>query len=61
MCQQALAELKMAIKAAREHKLQINVTINMDGIRLRDEKTGVCKNFLWHFFQLVKKLLKMPS
>lgn len=42
MCQAALADLKMAIRAAGEHKQRITVQISIDGLRLRDEKTGVC-------------------
>lgn len=41
MCQEALLELKMAVRAAGEHKQRINIVIAVDGIRLRDEKTGV--------------------
>ncbi len=41
MCQEALFELKMAVRAAGEHKQRINIVIAIDGIRLRDEKTGV--------------------
>ncbi|XP_014210254.1 protein disabled isoform X2 [Copidosoma floridanum] len=42
MCQNALADLKMAIRAAGEHKQRITVQINIDGLRLRDEKNGDC-------------------
>lgn len=41
MCQEALADLKMAIRAAGEHKQRISVHVAIDGLRLRDEKTGV--------------------
>ncbi|KAK0082775.1 hypothetical protein PV326_007037, partial [Microctonus aethiopoides] len=40
MCQAALADLKMAIRAAGEHKQRIAVQVSIDGLRLRDEKTG---------------------
>ncbi|XP_065166906.1 protein disabled isoform X3 [Atheta coriaria] len=40
MCQEALADLKMAIRAAGEHKQRITINIAIDGLRLRDEKTG---------------------
>ncbi|XP_043463913.1 protein disabled isoform X2 [Leptopilina heterotoma] len=43
MCQAALADLKMAIRAAGEHKQRITVQISIDGLRLRDEKTGDCQ------------------
>ncbi|XP_050312433.1 uncharacterized protein LOC126747689 isoform X2 [Anthonomus grandis grandis] len=42
MCQEALCDLKMAIRAAGEHKQRITVNIALDGLRLRDEKTGDC-------------------
>lgn len=41
LCQEALGELKMAIKAAGEHKQRIMICIALDGLRLRDERTGV--------------------
>lgn len=41
MCQAALADLKMAIRAAGEHKQRISVQVSIDGLRLRDEKSGV--------------------
>jgi len=40
LCQEALGELKMAIKAAGEHKQRILICIALDGLRLRDERTG---------------------
>ena len=49
MCQEALAELKMAVRAAGEHKQRILINIAMDGIRLRDERTGVSNNLCWFF------------
>lgn len=44
MCQEALFDLKMAIRAAGEHKQRITINVAIDGLKLRDEKTGVCKN-----------------
>lgn len=41
MCQEALAELKMAVRAAGEHKQRIIINVAMDGIRLRDERSSV--------------------
>lgn len=41
MCQEALAELKMAVRAAGEHKQRIVINVAMDGIRLRDERSSV--------------------
>ena len=46
LCQEALGELKMAIKAAGEHKQRIMICIALDGLRLRDERTGVWKLLL---------------
>ena len=45
MCQDALQELKMAIKASGEHKQRVNIQIAVDGLKIRDEKSGVrCQN-----------------
>ena len=41
MCQEAMGELKMAIKAAGEHKRKILICVALDGIRLRDENSKV--------------------
>ncbi|XP_017861608.1 PREDICTED: protein disabled [Drosophila arizonae] len=40
MCQEALQDLKMAIRAAGEHKQRIIIHVTIDGLRLRDEKTS---------------------
>ena len=45
MCQDALQELKMAIKASGEHKQRVIIHIAVDGLKIRDEKTGVRTNF----------------
>ncbi|KAL0279352.1 UNVERIFIED_CONTAM: hypothetical protein PYX00_000935 [Menopon gallinae] len=42
MCQDALNDLKTAIRAAGEHKQRITISIAIDGLRLRDEKSGDC-------------------
>jgi len=42
MCQDALQELKTAIKASGEHKQRILIHIAVDGLKIRDEKTGDC-------------------
>lgn len=42
MCQDALSELKVAVRAAGEHKQRIAISICVDGLRLRDERTGDC-------------------
>lgn len=44
MCQEALFDLKMAIRAAGEHKQRITINVAIDGLKLRDEKTGVGEN-----------------
>ena len=41
MCQDALQELKMAIKASGEHKQRVIVHVAVEGLKIRDEKTGV--------------------
>lgn len=41
MCQEALQDLKIAIRAAGEHKQRITIHVTIEGLRLRDEKTGV--------------------
>lgn len=40
MCQEALQDLKIAIRAAGEHKQRITIHVTIDGLRLRDEKTN---------------------
>lgn len=45
MCQDALNDLKTAIRAAGEHKQRITINISIDGLRLKDEKTGVGTRF----------------
>lgn len=50
MCQEALSDLKMAIRAAGEHKQRITITIAIDGLRLRDEKSGVRIAISFGFF-----------
>ena len=51
MCQDALNDLKTAIRAAGEHKQRITISIAIDGLRLRDEKTGVDKYLLLIIFK----------
>lgn len=46
MCQEALQDLKIAIRAAGEHKQRITIHVTIEGLRLRDEKTGVCIYFI---------------
>lgn len=47
MCQEALQDLKIAIRAAGEHKQRITIHVTIEGLRLRDEKTGVSNLQLW--------------
>lgn len=49
MCQDALNDLKTAIRAAGEHKQRITISIAIDGLRLRDEKSGVGMREKWLF------------
>lgn len=44
MCQEALQDLKIAIRAAGEHKQKITIHVTIEGLRLRDEKSGVSKS-----------------
>jgi hypothetical protein len=46
MCQEALQDLKIAIRAAGEHKQRITIHVTIEGLRLRDEKTGVRFSFI---------------
>ena len=40
----AIQELKMAIRASGEHKQRVVIHIAVDGLKIRDEKTGVSRN-----------------
>eukprot|EP00096_Caligus_rogercresseyi_P002828 TRINITY_DN1513_c3_g1_i1.p1 TRINITY_DN1513_c3_g1~~TRINITY_DN1513_c3_g1_i1.p1 ORF type:complete len:1235 (-),score=350.60 TRINITY_DN1513_c3_g1_i1:195-3899(-) len=42
MCQDALQELKIAVKASGEHKQRVIIHIAVDGLKIRDEKNGDC-------------------
>ena len=48
MCQDALAELKTAIKASGEHKQKVLIHIAVDGLKIRDEKSGVSSTFYYY-------------
>ena len=48
MCQDALAELKTAIKASGEHKQKVLIHIAVDGLKIRDEKSGVSSTFYYN-------------
>ena len=61
MCQEALAELKMAVRAAGEHKQRILINIAMDGIRLRDERSGVCFSKFLFTYKIFFFLLKVQN
>ena len=41
MCQDALQELKTAVRASGEHKQRIIIHVAVDGLKIRDEKSGV--------------------
>ena len=41
MCQEALQELKTAVKASGEHKQKVIIHVAVDGLKIRDEKSGV--------------------
>lgn len=40
MCQDALTRLKMAVRASGEHKQRVQLTVSLQGIRMRDDKSG---------------------
>ena len=46
MCQNAIQELKMAIRASGEHKQKVVIHIAVDGLKIRDERTGVFTSLL---------------
>lgn len=58
MCQEALQDLKVAIRAAGEHKQKITIHVTIEGLRLRDEKTGVSARESF-FFNLQHKQLNL--
>lgn len=53
ICQEALSDLKMAVKAAGEHKQKVTVHVALDGLRIRDEKTGVGESYVLIYVQNV--------
>lgn len=40
MCQDALTRLKMAVRASGEHKQRVQLTVSLQGIKMRDDKSG---------------------
>ena len=42
----ALQELKTAIRASGEHKQRVVIHVAVDGLKIRDEKSGVSYTFL---------------
>ncbi|CAD6216223.1 GSCOCG00011296001-RA-CDS, partial [Cotesia congregata] len=61
MCQAALADLKMAIRAAGEHKQRIIVQISIDGLRLRDEKSGLRGTYFQHQIRIIVFQARVPG
>ena len=43
----ALQELKTAIRASGEHKQRVVIHVAVDGLKIRDEKSGVSYTFLY--------------
>ena len=41
MCQAALQELKLRVRTSGQHKQRIQILINLDGIKIKDERSGV--------------------
>ena len=67
MCQNAIQELKMAVRASGEHKQRVVIHIAVDGLKIRDEKTGVSDFYrTWyqrhssHMIKISKPLPHMP-
>lgn len=56
MCQEALQDLKIAIRAAGEHKQRITIHVTIEGLRLRDEKTGVSTHRFHIFIECTKQI-----
>ena len=42
MCQEAIQKMKAIVKVAGEHKQRILINVSLDGMKLLDEKSGVC-------------------
>lgn len=40
MCQDTMTRLKMAVRASGEHKQRVQLTVSLQGIKIRDDKTG---------------------
>ncbi|XP_077519583.1 disabled homolog 1-like [Amblyomma americanum] len=40
VCQDAMAKLKAAVRASRQHKRRVHLSLSLQGIRIRDEKSG---------------------
>ena len=52
MCQDALTELKMRIRTTGEHKQKIQLQVTVDGLKIKDEKSGVTSLFS-EFIQVI--------
>ncbi|XP_037528082.1 protein disabled isoform X2 [Rhipicephalus sanguineus] len=40
MCQDAMTRLKMVVRSSGEHKQRVQLTVSLQGIKIRDDKTG---------------------
>ena len=48
MCQEAIQRLKAAVKESGDHKLRLVINVSMQGMKLIEEKTEVCRSRMWH-------------
>jgi hypothetical protein len=58
MCQDALQELKMRVRASGEHKQRILIQITVDGLKIKDEKSGVTI-IAFNELQVLKLIVKV--
>ena len=46
MCQEAMQKLKGLVKSAGEHKLRILINVSLEGLKILEEKSGVCSHII---------------